>query len=581
MSLLVLGLGLAGLLCQISSAALPAAGLGLGGLWAYRARDAWTARPATYRADPMSGSPAWNWLWLAAAPLLAAALVAAFVPPGLLWKPEEPHGYDAVEYHLQVPREWHDAGRIGPTPHNAFGYFPFAVEMHYLLAMHLRGGAWAGMYLAQLMHVAMVALSAVAAWGVASQLARDRRFAVVASVAGATVPWLAQLAPLAFNEGGLLLYGTLTIGWTLIVVRGVGSTPSSLRFLLPGLLAGFACGVKLTAVPLLLLAVPAVALLALLRRSPRLAVLGPLVFGLAGTAAFSPWLIRNVAWTGNPVFPEGTALFGKAHFSDEQVDRWKRAHRPQPAQAGPGARVAALGDQVVRSWQFGYVLLPLAGLALVTSVAVRRGSGGVEDGDGGDDDGGSGDGGPTPSVAGGPVPWMLAGLLLIQLAFWLGFTHLQGRFFLLAVPVAVMCVAVAPWDRLVSGRAGGAVAAALAAVVIVGAAVGWSNVHRRLAHKLYEEQGTGMAVALGRPEIDGITGGSLAGSRGDDPSARLLLVGEAQAFWYPLSGDRLVYRTVFDLDTSGGRSLADALDPQGLRRDGRTWRLIAPAELER
>ena len=36
--------------------------------------------------------------------------VRRLVPPGLLWG-DEPNGYDVVEYHLQVPRKWYEAGR--------------------------------------------------------------------------------------------------------------------------------------------------------------------------------------------------------------------------------------------------------------------------------------------------------------------------------------------------------------------------------------------------------------------------------------------------------------------------------------
>ena len=91
--------------------------------------------------------------------------------PGLLWKPGEPHGYDVVEYHLQAPREWYEAGRIVPLRHNAFSFFPFNVEMHYLLAMHLEGGPYKGMYLCQLMHLAMMVLVVLATWAFARRIA--------------------------------------------------------------------------------------------------------------------------------------------------------------------------------------------------------------------------------------------------------------------------------------------------------------------------------------------------------------------------------------------------------------------------
>src|SRR5208337_2754538 len=97
--------------------------------------------------------------------------LAACFPPGILWG-DEPNGYDVVEYHLQVPREWFEAGRILPLHHNVFSFFPFNVEMHYLLAMFLHDGPWAGMYLAQMMHVGFCLM---AAWAVFALAGGGRR----------------------------------------------------------------------------------------------------------------------------------------------------------------------------------------------------------------------------------------------------------------------------------------------------------------------------------------------------------------------------------------------------------------------
>ena len=75
--------------------------------------------------------------WLAM-PFLGLSTLAATVPPGPLWQ-DEPAGYDVSEYHLQVPREWYQAGRITPLQHNVFSYMPMNVEVHDLLARHRRG----------------------------------------------------------------------------------------------------------------------------------------------------------------------------------------------------------------------------------------------------------------------------------------------------------------------------------------------------------------------------------------------------------------------------------------------------------
>ena len=615
MGLLVLAAGLAGALGFGTSVGLLVGGWVLGGVRLVRLRN---HRPTTgASAAPVgidfanvrvasddaliappsdAGFATWRWLWLLAAAPLAAALAAAMMPPGMLWKPEEPHGFDATAYHLQVPREWFEAGRIVPLHHNVFSYFPFGVEVHYLLAMHLKGGPWDAMYLAQLMHVAMTALAVAAAYAVARQLTRDRRVATVAAVALATVPFLAQLSPLAFNEGGLLLYGTLAVGWALVGVRAarhrldggttnggaeVTASPtsslispeqaepepaaSSVRssfgphpslfasFLLGGVMAGFACGVKLTGVPLFLVAVPVAAFAVLVRRSPRVALGAAATFLVAGSVVFAPWLVRTAAWSGNPVFPEGTALLGQAHFTDVQVERWKRAHSPQPAQQSVAARFMALGEQVVGNWQFGYLLLPVGVVAM--ALAWRRAE-----------------------------ARMLVLLLAAQAAFWLGMTHLQGRFFVPALPLASAAIALAPWGRLTPGRRAASAAPVLLALLVGGAALwGWWGVHGRLwgvFTGLRSDNGLDARSAiLAAENIDWLERDFWDAFPKNDPTATATLVGDAQVFWYTLPMSRLRYRTPFDVPQGPDAFVTEGYGVNG--RGPKTWLRVAPSEVER
>jgi hypothetical protein len=555
LSLCVLGLGLAGLLGQVTSFALLLSGLALG---AVALRAHLRERGASGQGQPgpvAAGQTAWSWLWLLAVPFAAVAVVGDMVPPGLLWKPDEPLGYDVAEYHLQVPREWYEAGRIAPLKHNAFSYMPLGVETHYLLAMHVTGGPWIGMYLAQLMHAAMLALSVAAVAGFARRWTGSGARAALAGAAAATVPWLAQLGAVAYNEGGLLLYGALALGWAADATRCPGPRRGLWRFLLGGAMAGFACGAKLTAVPVILMAVPVVALVGLIcTRYHSRSATGPqglppsrdgiardlasvAAFPLAGLLLFSPWLVRNLAWTGNPVFPEGTALFGKAHFSDEQVERWNRAHGPRPEQRPAAARARAAWREVVTNWQFGYVLIP-ASLA-AAGLAWRR-----------------------------PEAWFLAGFLVLLAAFWLGFTHLQSRFFVMAVPACAVLLALPEWKPWLPVAAG---------VVGIGAVPGFWQLHGRIQTQL----GLAQMQALGRERIDWLMDVSVPPSfPREDPDAVLTLVGEARAFWYPLPMSRLRYRTIFDADTSGGRTVLEAWTAGWAPRPGE-WILIEPRELRR
>jgi len=331
-SLIILCLGLAGALNRVTSVALlllsAAAGL----------IDHFLTRP-TSATSSTEDDRRWQWLWLIAVPFAALAIVGTNIMPAVLWKPIDPHPYDVMCYHLQVPREWYELGRIVPLKHNVYSFFPFAAEMNYLLAMHLRGGPWAGMYLAQLMSFVYMALAVLT---VASAMP-NQRTGIIAALAMVAVPWTTMLASIAYNESALLLYESLAAAWFIRALR-LGS--NSIRDMaIAGLMAGFAAGVKYTAAPLALIVFPlAGAGAALIRRerpSLRSTFAGASVAVLAGLLSFSPWLIRNTIWTGNPVFPLAMRQLGRAHFTPEQVERFERAHRALENQKSISARLRA------------------------------------------------------------------------------------------------------------------------------------------------------------------------------------------------------------------------------------------------
>lgn len=532
-SLLVLALGLAGWLNQATAIGLLALGLVLGIAWLFRTR--WSPDVLRARLAQPAGR---GWLGLIVVPFAALMTIGAMLPPGILWTPNEPHGYDVVEYHLQVPREWFEAGKILPLHHNVFSFFPFNVEMHYLLAMHLRGGPWAGMYLAQFMHGAFFVLAVIAACGFANRMTRHTatssgaRFAPMTAVlAMATVPWVAQLGAIAYDEGGFILFGLLSIGWALCALQ---HPERALRhFALSGAFAGLACGVKLTAVPEVLLGVPLVAGIVVLtsrslnssRPSISRRLSGPLLCGLIGVAFFSPWVIRTAAWSGgNPVFPELATVLGHGDFDEAQIERWHNAHSPRPDQRSLVGRLHAGWVEIYANPQFGYLLIPVA---LASLIANSR----------------------------DPQAWFLGMLFLLLTIVWLFFTHLQSRFFLLAVPVCALLIARLPAGAWI--------------FVVAQAALGFIFLNQQLRPRIMPE-------LVGLEDLSPTTPDA-AGSVPKDET--LALVGDERPFVYQRPMSLLIYRTVFDVKGDRGDIIEAFASPKPMT--GHQWLLISPDELQR
>ncbi|MFQ5414105.1 MAG: ArnT family glycosyltransferase [Phycisphaerae bacterium] len=372
MSLLVLTLGLAGVLHRsvwiIVLGACTVAGL---------LRYAGTVRPQACPPDPhdptaptthrpvVPGAPPdppdrtagrFRYLWSLVAPFLVLALLAASTPPGLIWS-EEGYGYDVLEYHLEMPKEYLQAGRITYAPHNVYANFPANVEMLYLLGMILTGDPIDAAVTANMIHTALAILTVFAAWVAGREW--SPRGGIVAAVAIATTGWPAYLSGLAYVENGMLFFGTVAIATfvravRLSAARHVSEPPHDAPtppprqhdtpkpharphaqrgpiawLVLSGLAAGLACGCKYTAVPMIALPLGvAVLALAPLRR----AAAGLAGFSVAALVAMAPWLVKNTVMTGNPVFPLADAMFHAEPpgWGHAEAAAWQRGHSQSP-----------------------------------------------------------------------------------------------------------------------------------------------------------------------------------------------------------------------------------------------------------
>jgi hypothetical protein len=363
----------------------------------------------------------------------AAVLVAACAnPPGALWESEFA-GYDVLSYHLQLPREWLEAGRLAPLPHNVYSFLPGYVEgafMHVGAALFeqpspdapvLVAGMGRGAYAAQFLHAGFVVLGALLTGALAGRVARRSGIGEPAArcagaFAGALVlvtPWAVVTGSLAYNDMAALalLAGAALAG-------ADDRVPGFRRGLVAGLLLGAAASVKPTA---LLLGAPLVGALALWTCPPRAWARLVLAGTLAGLVMTLPWLVRNFLASGNPVFPFAASIFandlgGTGHWSAEQVARYGAGHRFEGGLFG-ALRLLVLPDPTdpagVRHRgamhpQWGWVF-PLALVALVAGLATRR----------------------THIAA-----FALGAALIAQLLAWALLTHVQSRFLIPLLPTA-------------------------------------------------------------------------------------------------------------------------------------------------
>lgn len=456
-----------------------------------------------------AGLPRLHPVWLAATPAAGVLLLAAANPPGWLWESEF-RGYDALSYHLALPQEWIAAGALRPLTHNVYSFLPSYIEaaFYHLGALThapavsrlspglpgplsvepaglLAGDGWR-LLSCQFLHAGLTIISV---WWIADTCARLVRLlapslspssvSLAQAAAGASAlatPWMIVVGSLAYNDA---VAAGFVAGGINLVLPGESNPKSPaasgrwhepiLAFARAGheetvatllrrvgvcaFLCGIAGSIKPTA---LLLAAPIVGVMLLLSTPARRWALTLAAGCFVGLLCLAPWLARNDAASGNPVFPFAAWLFpnadgGTGHWTAEQVATFSKGHTfdrgvadrlrlmllPDPTDPAGERHRGLLHGQW---WAFWPMVLAAC---IVLLAAARTRCLGV----------------------------ILTCAALMGLCGWLWLTHVQSRFLLPLLPIGAAaigaaCAALATLTH--SNRAGLAAAASLVLVQTLG-----------------------------------------------------------------------------------------------------------------
>ncbi len=484
-----------------------------------------------------------SFLWVLPAIAAGLWLAGATMPPGWIGNLTM-DSYDVLEYHLQLPREYYNAGSVTTLNHNVYSHYPLGVEMLFLLGMCLRGGPYEGMHLGKLMVGLFSVITIVGVFGGTglSQTALRKHFrGRAAAVLLATAPWMIYLSGLAMVEPAQFCYLALALLW----VRQWLTKPSVKSAVVIGAMLGAACAVKYLSVGLIAGPVLTVMLIASMVRHRRRIPHVVLSAGMA-IVLFSPWLIRNTIATANPVFPLATKIFGQGHFSDESAARWRDGHAPgyhrpvpKPADYKPPERQPSRSERFFAfvSGQKPYDTQPATGpLMLLACVAIILMFAGLRET--------------------GAWYWAIFGVLVMQVLVWMFFTHDMPARFLAPAIVPLSLLAACGLGRISNA---GALRRTIAVLLLV-TATGWNLASAwNYFHHPAQQQ------ICNRVDLPGPT----------------MLIGEARAFYLPAD---TVYATVFDEHPLAGilrRSGSPDEVADEIRRMGITHVWVSWSEIDR
>jgi hypothetical protein len=243
---------------------------------------------------------------------IAVWTVGLLLMLGLLQAMATPLKWDSLVYHLELPKRYLQAGGVIFLDDNLFVGQPQLAEMLYTWAMALRSGETAAVLG---WGVGVIALAGIA--GFAKRLVSPRAFWIAPAVllAGASI---SRGTSWAYVDLWVMLYGLATT-----IALDVYRDSSARKWLvLAGIMGGLALGAKYTAFSILvagfcmLLVRPLRAIFRSRRRDQnteeqagairaaiKLLIRETALFGGVAVLVFSPWLLKNLVMTGNPVYP--------------------------------------------------------------------------------------------------------------------------------------------------------------------------------------------------------------------------------------------------------------------------------------
>ena len=515
--------------------------------------------------------PRLAWRDLAFATPIATLAVAAIAAPGWLWASEF-GGYDALSYHLQLPKEWLAAGRLEPLAHNVYSHLPSHVEASTLHLMALLRDPLDAAIPAQCLQALLAVASACLLAATTTRLAGGGPSNVSGFVAGAVflgTPWIVVTGSLAYQE--MTVCFAFAAGMAIVLrTRESHESPSptpereararsSRSTIAVAILAASATGAKATAIGFVALPL---GILLLASMPPRRWLAAFAICVAVGLAMLSPWLVHNTLSAGQPFFPILGNWLGGSDWSNAQLAIFTAAHAPDasPWRAfldeallhGIGGATNPL-EPAKPQWS---LLWPI-GLAAIACLflAIQRRA----------------------------IAWRLAIAIGVMLLFWASLTHLESRFLVpAAVPLAIatglataglhrprehtlLALAAVAWsvlpaaiflrERPVSdGDRWGAPAAATGRVAALS-----GDLHIRLLRDPGLARPERAAVLESAPPWTFINDPSLTGADG-----RVLLVGESRPFYLRRDGE---YTTVWDRGTLSRLVREHPADPIRWRRE--------------
>ena len=238
--------------------------------------------------------------------IVCLIMILGVVGSILLLAAVPPVSRDALTHHLAVPKLWIEHGGIYEIPHLTFGYYPMNLDLLYVIPL-LMGNDIAPKYIHFMFGLAT-------AWLIYAYLRKRTTFtyALLGALIFLSTPVIVKLSISVYVDLGLIFFS-----WAaMYCLFNWQQSPANFKYLLlAAVFCGLCMGTKYNGLLIFFLLTLCVSLLATRNVNgvqppkPFKTLLQPLLFVFVAVVIFSPWMIKNVKWTGNPIYPLYNKVF--------------------------------------------------------------------------------------------------------------------------------------------------------------------------------------------------------------------------------------------------------------------------------
>lgn len=240
------------------------------------------------------------------------SIIFLFILAEFLLALTPPVARDALIHHLAIPKLWLIHGGFYETPWAGFSYYPMNLSLLYLVPLYFGNDI-----IPNFIHLSFGIGTAALLYSYLNK--RCGQFAgLLGSLMFISLPTILRTATTAYVDVGLVFFTTLSV---LAYVYWRDTEYQSKGWLLVSAIAmGLALGTKYSALPVWFFLTLALAFLYSKetgRQWPALKY--GFLFFLISLMVFSPWLVKNVILTGNPLYPLLKSFFGDSGINVEGV----------------------------------------------------------------------------------------------------------------------------------------------------------------------------------------------------------------------------------------------------------------------